>query len=62
MVRLEEVEDETFVDKPESTKYDALIEDDADYTDTGKAHPTHPLKVPVASISRVNSSPMVTHH
>lgn len=37
MVRLEEVEDETFVDKPESSKDDVLLaDDDADYTDTGK--------------------------
>lgn len=37
MVRLEEVEDEAFVDKPASTKDDALLmDDDADYTDTGK--------------------------
>lgn len=37
MVRLEEVEDETFVEKPESSKYDELlVDDDADYTDTGK--------------------------
>lgn len=37
MVRLEEVEDEAFVEKPESSKDDALlVDDDADYTDTGK--------------------------
>lgn len=40
MVRLEEVEDETFLDKPESSKYDTLLEDDADYTDTGKSPPS----------------------
>jgi len=35
MVRLEEVEDEAFIDKPASTKDDALLmDDDADYTDT----------------------------
>ncbi|KAK5078418.1 mitochondrial import receptor subunit Tom22 [Lithohypha guttulata] len=35
MVRLEEVEDETFVDKPVSSSGDALLmDDDADYTDT----------------------------
>lgn len=35
MVRLEEVEDESFVDKPESSKDDVLLmDDDADYTDT----------------------------
>lgn len=37
MVRLEEVEDEAFVEKPESSKDDALLmDDDADYTDTGE--------------------------
>lgn len=37
MVRLEEVEDEAFVEKPESSKDDALlVDDDADYTDTGE--------------------------
>lgn len=36
MVRLEEVEDESFVDKPESSRDDVLlVDDDADYTDTG---------------------------
>ncbi len=36
MVRLEEVEDEAFVDKPTGTKDDALLgDDDDDYTDTG---------------------------
>ncbi|RMD41947.1 hypothetical protein DV735_g3146, partial [Chaetothyriales sp. CBS 134920] len=36
MVRLEEVEDETFVEKPLGTKGDALLadDDDDDYTDT----------------------------
>ncbi|RMZ76698.1 hypothetical protein DV737_g4680, partial [Chaetothyriales sp. CBS 132003] len=35
MVRLEEVEDETFVEKPSGTKDDALLaDDDDDYTDT----------------------------
>jgi len=37
MVRLEEVEDETFIEKPESSRHDVLLaDDDADYTDTGK--------------------------
>lgn len=37
MVKLEEVEDETFVEKPTSSKDGALlVDDDADYTDTGK--------------------------
>lgn len=37
MVRLEEVEDETFLDLPDGTKDGALLidDDDADYTDTG---------------------------
>ena len=36
MVRLEEVEDETFVEKPEASRDDVLLaDDDADYTDTG---------------------------
>jgi hypothetical protein len=37
MVRLEEVEDETFLDKPEATRDGALLvdDDDEDYTDTG---------------------------
>lgn len=36
MVRLEEVEDETFSEKPQITKDGALLaNDDADYTDTG---------------------------
>lgn len=40
MVRLEEVEDEAFVEKPESSKDDILLaDDDADYTDTGKPAP-----------------------
>lgn len=40
MVRLEEVEDETFVEKPVSSKDDVLLaDDDADYTDTGKPSP-----------------------
>lgn len=39
MVRLEEVEDESFVEKPESSKDDVLLmDDDADYTDTGMPH------------------------
>ena len=39
MVRLEEVEDESFVEKPESSKDDVLLmDDDADYTDTGMLH------------------------
>lgn len=38
MVRLEEVEDETFVFKPEGTKDNAILaDDDEDYTDTGKS-------------------------
>lgn len=36
MVRLEEVEDETYSEKPQATKDGALlVDDDADYTDTG---------------------------
>lgn len=39
MVRLEEVEDETFVEKSESSRDDVLLaDDDADYTDTGKQY------------------------
>jgi hypothetical protein len=39
MVRLEEVEDEFFVEKPQGTKDGALLaDDDGDYTDTGKIH------------------------
>ncbi|RMZ89388.1 hypothetical protein DV736_g3377, partial [Chaetothyriales sp. CBS 134916] len=38
MVRLEEVEDEAFVEKPLGTKDDALLaDDDDDYTDTGSS-------------------------
>ena len=41
MVRLEEVEDETFVEKPSGTKDDVLLaDDDDDFTDTGIL--THP--------------------
>lgn len=37
MVRLEEVEDESFLEKPASSKDDVLLaDDDADYTDTGE--------------------------
>ena len=40
MVRLEEVEDETFVEKPEGSKSGALlVDDDDDYTDTGTLLP-----------------------
>lgn len=36
MVKLEELEDEHFVEKPETTKDGALLaDDDEDYTDTG---------------------------
>lgn len=39
MVHLEVVEDEAFVEKPQSSKDDALlVDDDADYTDTGMRH------------------------
>ena len=38
MVKLTEVEDEHFSEKPATTKDDALLaEDDDDYTDTGTA-------------------------
>jgi hypothetical protein len=36
MVRLEEVEDEAFIEKPSTTKDGALLDDDDDYTDTGQ--------------------------
>lgn len=38
MVKLKEVEDEHFAEKPSTTKDDALLEsdDDDDYTDTGE--------------------------
>lgn len=36
MVRLEELEDEHFINKPASTSDEALlVDDDDDYTDTG---------------------------
>jgi len=36
MVKLEELEDEHFINKPMGTKDDALlVDDDEDYTDTG---------------------------
>jgi hypothetical protein len=39
MVKLEVVEDEAFVDRPEGAKNGALFqEDDDDFTDTGTAH------------------------
>ena len=37
MVKLEELEDEHFINKPTSSKDDVLlVDDDGDYTDTGK--------------------------
>jgi mitochondrial import receptor subunit TOM22 len=41
MVKLTEVEDEHFADKPSTTKDDALLasDDDDDYTDTGAMIP-----------------------
>ena len=41
MVKLTEVEDEHFVEKPETSKDNALLmdDDDEDYTDTGKFAP-----------------------
>jgi hypothetical protein len=39
MVKLTEVEDEHFSEKPATTKDDALFEDDDDYTDTGMSFP-----------------------
>jgi hypothetical protein len=41
MVKLTEVEDEHFAEKPAATKNDALLasDDDDDYTDTGTAAP-----------------------
>jgi hypothetical protein len=45
MVKLKEVEDEHFAEKPVPTKGDTLLEsegeDDDDYTDTGMATPSH---------------------
>lgn len=42
MVKLHEVEDEAFTDKPAPSKNDALLvsDDEEDYTDTGKSLPT----------------------
>src|SRR5690348_13670851 len=40
MVKLTEVEDEHFAEKPSSSKDNALFEDDDEYTDTG----THALR------------------
>ena len=41
MVKLEVVEDEAFLDKPETANDGALFqEDDDDYTDTGTTHPS----------------------
>lgn len=46
MVRLEEVEDEAFVEKPESSKDDILLaDDDADYTDTGMYQSSTSIKL-----------------
>lgn len=46
MVKLHEVEDEAFTDKPTASKNDALLvsDDEEDYTDTGKSltTPVHP--------------------
>lgn len=44
MVKLHEVEDEAFTDKPTAAKGEALLvsDDEEDYTDTGKS-----LKTPV---------------
>ncbi|KAJ9495592.1 mitochondrial import receptor subunit Tom22 [Exophiala xenobiotica] len=40
MVKLEELEDEHFMNKPETTSGEALlVDDDEDYTDTGIKHP-----------------------
>lgn len=44
MVRLEEVEDETFGEKVGTEGEVLLADDDADYTDTGKHKLTQPTK------------------
>lgn len=47
MVKLEVVEDESFLEKPESSKNNALLqeEDDDDFTDTGSTPSPNPTNI-----------------
>jgi hypothetical protein len=45
MVKLEVVEDEAFLEKPDTSKNGALFQDDdEDFTDTGTSPFTHPQR------------------
>lgn len=56
MVKLEELEDEHFLEKPSVTKDEALLaDDDDDYTDTGKTT-SRSLAVPLERINTVHST------
>lgn len=50
MVKLTEVEDEHFAEKPSTTKNDALLmSDDEDYTDTGKCDQRIRIRISIAT-------------